>query len=439
LALLVPVLALSLFVALVERDLPSSEQREQRGSLVLEVDPEAVVRLRIEAEGAATTLERTAEEEGGWRLVTPPSHAADTTLVDTLLDTVAGLERSRSLDEWQPAAVGLDRPRARLVVETDDGASTTLLVGSEVPASRSMIVAVEGHETAQVVASSLWPMLARSAGAWRSRDVYTGDRESVRSLHLKVEAGAEAMRLERVGGSFRVRAPYDDLADRESVDALLRELGALRVAEFVDGPLGPEAGLDPPRALLEVFDVSGAVFRLDWGGEAAEGSFARVGDVAFITAARLAESFAIPTEGWRSRSWSELPVYRVAALEVTAGGRSASLRREEGDWRLGETKIEHSLVADLLYAIDEIEVERFAMHEAASGQAPAPLARLRLVSVESDESVLELFAPARREELGAADEAWPARSQGREPTLLLPRAGGEQVWELVQALLAAVA
>ena len=51
-----------------------------------------------------------------------------------------------------------------MILETGEGREE-LLIGSEVPASSSMILGVDGRDAAYVVADSLWLDLEKPAGA----------------------------------------------------------------------------------------------------------------------------------------------------------------------------------------------------------------------------------------------------------------------------------
>ena len=88
LVLLALVAATTAFVFLVERDLPSSDERAERARRLLSADLEEVVALTIEGPQGRIALRRTPDETGtrpfedaagapGWRLLEPRQAPAD--------------------------------------------------------------------------------------------------------------------------------------------------------------------------------------------------------------------------------------------------------------------------------------------------------------------------------------------------------------------------
>ncbi|HSF42778.1 MAG TPA: hypothetical protein VLT87_23435, partial [Thermoanaerobaculia bacterium] len=140
LILLVVVLGLGSFIWFYERKLPSSEKRAELEKRVLqEVEKDDVTAVTIEASKGTVRFERveaavkkdqkdekdtkdekdeegeTEDEEAApvaeWRLVRPVTARADAFAVDRLLDSILALEKTRTIDEVDPKAVGLDKPR----------------------------------------------------------------------------------------------------------------------------------------------------------------------------------------------------------------------------------------------------------------------------------------------------------------------------------------
>src|SRR4029077_20127898 len=128
LILLVLVLGLGAFVWFYERKLPSSEERTALGKKVLELDKADVTAVAIDSPKGKIRLERTAGTPGAvgkpakageppqspasapaveWRLTQPLATRADSFAVDRLLDGIAGLEKTRTLDHVDPKAGGV--------------------------------------------------------------------------------------------------------------------------------------------------------------------------------------------------------------------------------------------------------------------------------------------------------------------------------------------
>ena len=104
--------------------------------------------------------QRAVDDQDHWRLRRPIDFPADYWQVDALVRTLAELARSTSSTDYDPEEVGLDSPRGRMVVELEDGTKKELRIGSEVPGSGNVIVAVDGEPGPR-------SSLARSGRAWR--------------------------------------------------------------------------------------------------------------------------------------------------------------------------------------------------------------------------------------------------------------------------------
>ena len=363
LVLLALVVGLGAFVWFYEREQPGSEEREKLANRVLGVAREDIARLELHAGDRTVELVRTheggeakdvtsdatlpgaaatpaADDQDRWRLRSPIDFPADYWQADALVRTLAELERTRELEDYDAKEVGLDPPRGRVVVELEDGTKKELRIGAAVPGSESVIVAVDGEPRASVVPATLWESVAKDAAEWRDKDLFAHEREDIASMTLDRAAapgGAPSrVKLTRAAGDdFDLAEPMRDRADSDAVNALVRELTGLRASEFIDSPPPLAAlGLDPPRATLTV-ELGGDVGEYDpaeddpaesapivvlWGNrkEGAQESYAKVGDLVVTTAAALDESLDRAAAEWRSKDWSSMPVFEVDRVEVTS-------------------------------------------------------------------------------------------------------------------------
>ncbi|HEX6202880.1 MAG TPA: DUF4340 domain-containing protein, partial [Thermoanaerobaculia bacterium] len=261
LVLLVVVVALGAFIWLYERDLPGSEEREAQAKRLipgLEADEVTAFevahgdeRVRIErAEAAGEPGEAADGDEGTdgedaapaapaeWRLAAPERFAgarADRVAADGLISALAALEHSRTLEDFDREALGLDAPRARLTIERRGGEPIALAVGADVPASTEMVLLREDTGEAHLVDRAILQDMTRAAGDWRSREVVAAGREDVERITLSGGEGGRVV-LARGEGGFRIARPLDDVADPEAVDQLLGALAGLSAERFVDAP-----------------------------------------------------------------------------------------------------------------------------------------------------------------------------------------------------------
>ncbi|MCZ6506912.1 MAG: DUF4340 domain-containing protein [Acidobacteria bacterium] len=427
LILFLAVAGLASFVWFIERDLPGSEERAEQARKVLSFDPDRVVELSYTRGGEQVVLVRDAAAENpSWNLTAPMKARADSAAVERLIRALAGLEKERTFGDGDPSELGLAPPRADLSFEAG-GATGRLLVGGEIPAADSMIVATAETGPFHVVAKSLWNELDRDVGDWRSRDVFPGERDQIARLIL--QRGDERLILARRGDDFFVESPLVDRADEGTVSRFLDALVGLEVGDFVDGveePLAATYGLAPAAASLEVITADGMAWHLDLGLAAGgpegdeEGIYARAGGQIYILADSLGEDLARPLEEWRSLAWSTLQVYEIDRLEISDAAGTVVLEREGADWRRDGGRVEYSPVSDLLYAIVGTKAE--ALDAGEQGGDPLLTATL---NTGEQEQILRLFAPTA--------DRHPATVSGRSTVLWL---GGDRVRAIVAKLAA---
>lgn len=484
LALVVAVLGA--FIWFVERDLPSSEERAERSRKVLPVEPEEVEAVVVEWGGERVRLERVGaggdedgdggdgEEDGTgggldpdeWRITEPFKSRADRSAVDGLLTAVTGLDKERTIEDADPAEVGLAEPRGRVTLVTGEG-ERTLRVGVDVPASENVLVSLAEAPEVHVTARSFIARLERRPGEWRSQDVFDVAREDVARVRLRAAADGGDRRVvlgRGEGGQFHLEEPVSDVAAADAVDRLLSDLVTLRAQRFLDGPgdrpadagaeapVGPspgpvdpaDLGLEPPRAVVEAeLQDGGEPLRVELGAPVEEGGeavYARAGGQLFESITDLDEAAARPAREWRSRSWTELRSFDVDRIEASGpvGEPTVVLTRDGTDWRRGEEPIPYTAGSDLVFAVTDADGE---LADGPPEELGEPLVLFELVSREGREVTLTLF-PAREAPAGAAPEGagaegeadgrvHPARSSAREALLLLP---ADTVDEILQAL-----
>jgi hypothetical protein len=445
LILLVLVLGLGAFVWFYERKLPSSEERATLSKKVLELDKADVTAVAIDSPKGKIRLERTAGKAPApgkagaqpqpapaveWRLTQPLATRADSFAVDRLLDGIAALEKTRTLDDVDPKAVGLDKPRAVVRLTTKKG-ERVLKLGAEVPPGGNLIAGVDGRKGAYVVGDAILSEVDKAPGDWRDRLIFRGDREAVQRITLTGGPGGPVVLAKRADG-FWIERPFVDRADHDLVDGLLSDLTGLTADRFLDGSRPPAAlGLEPPRGSVEVVSGAGAAsppVRIDLGtavtgaatpeGQpAGEVSYARAGDAIFEVRTRLGESTRRPPADWRALQLSAFEVHQVDSATVNDGGSgvTTALTRAGTDWKRGTTLISYLPVSDLLFAVTGGRAERVLTPAEAQGlhaDLAKPLLTFELRTKDAGAETLTLYPPVK--------EGVPARASGRDVVLLLP-------------------
>lgn len=229
------VAALGAFIYFYERDLPSADQRRERSQKVLELEADDIQALTVAHGTEEARLERRPEggEEGGeatWRLVEPLETRADAEAVRGLVELLTGLRKQRTLAEFDAEELGLVEPRARIEVETAAGA-TVLLLGSELPATDSLALAVEGRREVYAVDAALGERVLRPLEQWISR-AWT-ELPAFQVRRLEIETPDRRAVFER-GEDFQWRRAEDPAETGDDAEAAGAEDGDLTEAGVAD-------------------------------------------------------------------------------------------------------------------------------------------------------------------------------------------------------------
>jgi hypothetical protein len=437
LILLVVVLGLGAFIFFYERKLPSSEERVTLGKKVFALEKDAVTALTLETGKGTVRLERagpakpakkqdggvTSEPAAEWKIIRPLTARADTFAVDRLLDSITGLEKTSTIDQADPKAVGLDKPRATVRLSTTGG-EKVLKIGAEIPPGGSTVVGVEGRKEAYVVADTILADLEKPPGEWRNRTLFLGDRERISKITITSGAGAPGgpVVLAKHPEGFWMERPVADRADNDLVEGLLSDLTGLTADRFVDGPLPADAGLNPPQAVVDVaFSGVASPVRVELGapvtgGATPEGqpsgevSYVRIGDTVAQVRTRLGESARHAPADWRALQLSAFEVHEIESAVVREPGKPPlELTRAGTDWKRGSTTISYLPASDLLFAVTSARATKILAPSEA--QPAQPVLTFDLKTKEGNET-LTLYP--------AIAGGVPARASGRNVVLLLP-------------------
>jgi hypothetical protein len=436
LILFLVVAALGAFVWFVERDLPSTDRRAELAKRVLSAEAEEIIGLVIERGGGVVRLERAqqaAEEmaeteeplpssDEEWTLVEPLEARADSDAVGSLVRSLTGIEKERTIEEFEREEVGLADPDT-IVSLIGKSEEWILQVGEKVPGSSNVIVGVEGRAEAYVVADSFLDSLTKDPGEWRSRDAFAADEDAISKIRL---VGEREITLTRQDDEFRLQSPLADEADADRVDDLLADITGLEMKTFLDEPRDLAAlGLDPPLASLLVSVDSGDEIEIRLGAAKQDSEdlhFAWLDGQAFETESDLQEHTSVTVESWRSKDWSRFDIFEVDTLELSEDAGRLRLERASGDWLRDGEKIAYTAGSDLLYALEGSEASRIADQSTISGD---PILEIELFGSEKEEK-LTLF--------GEMSEGFPALRAGRESVLILPAETVTELREKIQAV-----
>jgi hypothetical protein len=220
---------------------------------------------------------RLAKKDGEWFLTKPLEMRADKATVDSILSTLAHVQKERDLGSSEDLkAYGLDKPA--LVVEfTVQDQPRRLAIGNATP-GKAGYYAYQDQAPGNllVINPGNKESLDRPEKDLRDKTLFAYTPDKVKSLHLKTP-GAVTAQLEKLGpNSWRWvgREKFPVRGDR--VEELVRVLHLSRIKDFVaDAPKDLKSyGLAPPRGEVAVVQDKEPE-RLLLGEKAKEGGYAR--------------------------------------------------------------------------------------------------------------------------------------------------------------------
>jgi hypothetical protein len=363
--LAVVVAALGGYIFFHERhQLTTDERRERADKVFPTLERDDVRTVEIDNAHGRFVMAKAGDE---WRLLEPIDYPADSGAVNAVLTSLEGLESERILgtDEVELAAYGLDSPEITVRLETADGISHELAVGSEAALGSNRAFRPGGGD--QIILGRGWFVtdLDKNLDDWRSRNVVTISSGDVASLQLV--AGDDRVQVIRDGRTWKLIEPLEDMADVSHVDALITDLAGLRVEEFLEaGADTAELGLEPPAQTVTLLrnDESDPI-RLEFGASRDEGGTTRVacrrdGADLFWVNDKAATRLARAPVRWRATKVWDFDTWDAERLTLSTGGSSVALHRAEGLWASADdAEVDHGEVQDRLSKLSALEVVEY--------------------------------------------------------------------------------
>jgi hypothetical protein len=392
--------------------------REQEAKKVFKVQEKDIQSLALIRGGSEIRLVK--KKDFNWHLVAPLKTRADQGVVDSMLLTLARLQKERDLGPVKDLkAFGLDQPH--LVVEfAAQGKTHRLEIGSKVPGTRGYYSRLGQSPDILLISTASKDSLDRTLQALRDKTLLTFQTSEVKAIKLR--SGKTEVDLDKTGPqAWRWVGRPDFRVRSDRVESLLRELHAARVKEFLAQPpknLG-RLGL-APRPKYEVTLVTGKGTTNLWLGitkdQGVYASRGPEGPVVLVDQ-RLEEEVAkMPSTLEDRRLWGGSPqgVHRVVWGRP---GQSWTATKDKESWVLkgpqgGEVKQPGVRMELALWKLQNLEY-------ATMVKQPAAGAKENFVLELFDASGKSLF---RLEELGKKgdQEEIAARKGDQTSTALVP-------------------
>jgi hypothetical protein len=360
------VVALFAFIFLIERKMPTTSEREQKGDLYWDLPEGEVDSIRLERAGEIVEVAKSGDS---WRLLRPEQYPADTFAVSDLASQLADLKKpaGESGTEGEPERYGLAKPAAKATFawrnpkKPGERHSRTLEFGVDIPGTDVTAARVAGESEILFVPASLAVTVRKPADDFKSKDVFG---PSLEVAGIDVARGRGRLTMAKRSGIWWLEQPISDLADRDVVDRLAGDLSSLRVTEFVPRAQAQDLsalGLAPPVYRITLTDAKEGRHALDLGSTRADGNSiyaARDGQV-FTVGNSVSDDLSREAIALRDKRLVRFERSEVQGITASVGSKRRAFARKEAGWSLDGRPVLASAADDLMTSILDAESKSF--------------------------------------------------------------------------------
>ncbi len=225
----------------------AAAQKEKEGKLV-DLASSDIRKITLKS-GAETKISMEKDEDGGWLITEPLQAKAETSEVESLVNSFSNLRFDRVVEEAPADLLTYGIPQQELwmwVQGRED--PVRILIGMENPLDKTLFAKREDETRVVLLASYLKTSLDKSVFDFRTKDIFQFQAGEVMSLRLR--APDIRWEADRVDEDWHFTSPVNALADNTQVDGILNSLSGLKAKEFVSEIKSPEDirtyGLETP-------------------------------------------------------------------------------------------------------------------------------------------------------------------------------------------------
>ena len=331
-----------------------------------------------------------AKGASGWNLSAPMTDGADQEAVERYLRNLLECERekvvvdSAAASAEQAAQYGLDAPRLKVRLKTEDGAEQVVAFGADSPTDRFTYAQLQG-DNPEIFVVRAWRFdnLDKRAFDLRDRRVLAFAKDEVMQVQRWGTGGAAV--LARAEPDWQLREPVVARADAESVDGLLDKIDQAEIEAFVSEDPDTTAlatyGLGQRASQVEIALLVGedrAEKRLAIGGADEQGRwYARDASrpQVFLVDSTLVQELTKGISDLRDKKPLRFEREQVQRIVLTRGAATAFAADKDtsGVWHLSEPMGRDAKswkLNSLLSDLEQLEVADFA-EELPTEAAPA--------------------------------------------------------------------
>ena len=331
-----------------------------------------------------------AKGTGGWNLSAPMTDGADQEAVERYLRNLRECERekvvvdSAAASAEEAAQYGLDAPRLKVRLQTEDGGEQVVAFGGDSPTDRFTYAQLQG-DNPEIFVVRAWRFdnLDKRAFDLRDRRVLAFAKDEVMQVQ-RTGLGGEVV-VDRVDADWQMREPVTAQAAADAVDGLLDKIDQAEIEAFVaeepDTTALASYGLGERTPHVEVALLVGAdraEKRLAIGGADEQGRW-YAQDASrpqvFLVDSTLVQELTKSIADLRDKEPLRFERDQVERIVLTRGAATAFAADKDtsGVWHLSEPvgrDAKSWKLNSLLSDLEQLEVEGFA-EELPAEAAPA--------------------------------------------------------------------
>ena len=356
---------------------------------VFALNPEEVVEIRVDVNGAVTTIEKVPLE--GWVITDPVQYAADPDIVGTLLREFSALSPTRTVADSTEvlSEYGLEHPSATVEIIQGLDRPMVLLLGDVNPTGAAHYAVEQGTRRVFLISAQTNGNLRKTTDALRDRMLMRVGRDEVEEIVLEKGGRRVVLRLDPFG-TWRVEAPYRLPAERDEViNALSTITDATAISFIDDAPSSLERyGLADPVMTATVKSGDGSVLHtLSLGNEEMGQFFAMTSErrnVYSVSSAILRQLDREP-DFYRRVTAFDFQSHRIPTFSMNIGDENVTLVKHAfEDWQMTSPYDLRANDQFITAMLDSLEIMRVREHIPATAANSAahgfgqPAARLSL-------------------------------------------------------------
>jgi len=371
--LLIAAIALFAFIVFVERRNSDQKTAAARTLIFPKLDANNVTGLEIQTTNLLIKAERTND---AWRL-TRPFYPAQSTPIDSFIAAVTKLPKYDVISASEVSAqqgklkdYGLEPPAA--VLTLNQGSNRySLQIGNLTPLRDQLYASVPGSGEVDLTDAAILRALPTSLNEWRSPMLL--QLENRPFDHIQIRAGQSVLEFEKDNTNhvWRISKPTPARANDQRITALLQQLSAARVKQFVtDSPTADleRYGLQTPALELSFSLDTNRVAALEFGAsptnDPASVYVRRSNTTNIVLAGReLLDGLSLPYKAFHDPRLISNDPNQLTMIQVKGAAPFTLARQTNGLWTITEpTPIptDANLVKAFLTNLTEMTIENFA-------------------------------------------------------------------------------